>query len=265
MKEPKMAKEKKELVLVEEEVKDLSIFAVEEGQEEHLSQDEMELPFLRVAQKGSPQVDDDKAEYIDGLKAGMYFSTLSSQVFGESLKVQVHGYFHNYTIWQGEKGNGTYQGTMTTDEFRTFERTSSLERDGGDMVHTVDGEQLRYTDTHNFIVSLPEHEEEGIMLYPLSSTGCKAARKWNSLNNGRRVNGRPTKRYATLWEIKTAGFESNGFTYKQTSGIKPLGWVTTDLMAFGASFEDFTKAIKENGVKHSDESSAVAEGEDSDF
>ena len=260
-----MAKEKKELVLVEEDVKDLSIFAIEEGQEEHLSQDEMELPFLRVAQKGSPQVDDDKAEYIDGLKAGMYFSTLSSQIFGETLKVQVHGYFHNYTIWEGEKGNGTYQGTMTTDEFRAFEKSNTLTRDGGDMTHTVDGAQLRYTDTHNFIVSLPEHEEEGIMLYPLSSTGCKAARKWNSLNNGRRVNSRPTKRYATLWEIKTAGFESNGFTYKQTSGIKPLGWVTTDLMVFGASFEGFTKAIKENGVKHSDESTVSPEAEDSDF
>jgi len=255
-----------EVAIVEEEVKDLSIFAVEEGQEEHLSQDELELPFLRVAQKGSPQVDDDKAEFIEGLKAGNYFSTLSSAVFGDSLKVQAHGYFHNYTIWQGEKGNGTYQGTMTTDEFRAFEKTTKLERDGGDMVHTVDGETLRYTDTHNFIVSLPDHPEEGIMLYPLSSTGCKAARKWNSLNNGRRIpGGKQAKRYATLWEIKTAGFESNGFTYKQTSSIKPLSWVTAELNELGKSFEEFVKAIKENGVKHADEKTATESPEDSEF
>lgn len=260
-----MAKEKKELVVKEEEIKDLSIFAVEEGQEEHLSQDELELPFLRVAQKGTPQVDEDKAEYIEGLKPGNYFSTLSGAIFGDSLKVQVHGYFHNYIIWKGEKGNGVYQGTMTTDEFRAFEKTTHLERDGGDMTHTVDGEDLRYTDTHNFIVSLPEHPEEGIMLYPLSSTGCKAARKWNSLNNGRRVNGRPTKRYATLWELKTAGFESNGFTYKQTSSIKPLGWVTAELNEYGKSFEDFARAIKEQGVKYTDEKSATEEAEASDF
>ena len=260
-----MANEKKGLVKKEEEITDLSIFAVEEGHEEHLSQDELELPFLRVAQKGSPQVDDDKAEYIEGLKAGNYFSTLSSAVFGDSLKIQVHGYFHNYTIWKGEKGNGTYQGTMTTDEFRAFEKGERLERDGGDMVHTVEGETLRYTDTHNFIISLPEHEEEGIMLYPLSSTGCKAARKWNSLHNGRRVDGKPTKRYATLWEIKTAGFESNGFTYKQTSGIKPLSWVSSDLNEYGKSFEEFVSAIKKNGVKHTDEAPAASSAEESDF
>lgn len=260
-----MANEKKDLVVAEEEIKDLSIFTVEEGQEEHLSQDELELPFLRVAQKGSPQVDEDKAEYIDGLKPGSYFSTLSGQVFGDTLKVQVHGYFHNFTIWQGEKGNGVYKGTMTTEEFRAFEKSVKLERDGGDMVQFKDGEQLRYTDTHNFIVSLPEHEEEGIMLYPLSSTGCKAARKWNSLHNGRRVNGKSTKRYATIWEIKTAGFESNGFTYKQTSGIRPVEWVSAGLNEYGKSFEEFVSAIKKNGVKHTDEGSAASEAEDSDF
>ena len=47
-------KKKKELVAQEMDEKALAAFAVEEGQEEHLSQEEMELPFLRVAQKGSP-------------------------------------------------------------------------------------------------------------------------------------------------------------------------------------------------------------------
>jgi len=260
-----MAKQKNELVVAEEQVKDLSIFEVEAGQEEHLSQDELELPFLRVAQKGSPQVDEDKPEFIEGLKAGQYFNTVSGAIYGDTLIVQVHGYFHNYTIWKGEKGNGEFSGTMTTDEFREFERSNKLERDGGDMVQFVEGEQFRYTDTHNFIISAPEHEEDGIMIYPLSSTGCKAAKKWNTLNNGRRVNGRPTKRYATLWEIKTAGFEKNGFTWKQTSSIKALGWVTPELNEFGKSFEDFSKSIKEQGVKYSDDVTASEAAEDSDF
>lgn len=259
-----MAKEKNELIVAEEEVKDLSIFAVAEGQEEHLSQDELELPFLRVAQKGSPQCDDDKPEYVEGLKPGMYFNTVSGDIYGDTMKVQVHGYFHNYTIWAGDKGAGEFRGTMTTDEFREFEKKNTLTRDGGDMVHTVDGENLRYTDTHNFIVSLPEYEEDGIMIYPLSSTGCKAAKKWNTLNNGRRVNGRPARRYATLWEIKTAGFEKNGYTWKQTSSIKPLGWVTPNLMEFGKSFEEFTKSIKESSVKYSEEKYSD-EAESSDF
>jgi hypothetical protein len=262
-----MAKESKskDLVVQEEEVKDLAMFAVEEGQEEHLSQEELELPFLRVAQKGSPQVDEDKPEYIEGLKPGQYFNTVSGENYGDTLKVQVHGYFHNYIIWKGEKGNGEFSGSMTPEEFREFESKNKLERDGGDMVHTVDGEEFRYSDTRNFIVSLPEHEEDGIMIYPLSSTGIKAAKKWNTLQNGRRVNGRPAKRYATIWEIKTAGFEKNGFTWKQTSQIKALGWVTQELYEFGKSFETFVQAIKDQGVKYAPDTAAAEEAESSDF
>lgn len=262
-----MAKETKtkDLVVKEEDVKDLAIFAVAEGEEEHLSQEELELPFLRVAQKGSPQVDEDKPEYIDGLKPGSYFNTVSGENYGDTLKVQVHGYFHSYVIWKGEKGNGEFSGTMTPEEFREFESKNKLERDGGDMVHIVDGEEFRYSDTRNFIVSLPEHPEDGIMIYPLSSTGIKAARKWNTLNNGRRVNGRPAKRYATLWEIKTAGFEKNGFTWKQTSSIKPLGWVTPDLAEFGKSFESFVQSIKEQGVKYTPDENTPVDVEESGF
>jgi hypothetical protein len=247
-----MAKQSKDLVIKEENEKALAAFAVEEGAEEHLSQEELELPFLRVAQKGSPQVDEDAPEHIPGLKPGHYFNTVSGANYGDTIKVQVHGYFHNYVIWKGPKGNGEFSGTMSPDEFREFEKTNKLERDGGDMVHVVDGEEFRYMDTRNFIVSLPEHEEDGIMIYPMSSTGIKAARKWNTLNMGRRVNGRPAKRYATLWELKTAGFEGKGYTWKQTSQVKPLGWVTPELAEFGQAMEDFAQSIKDSGVKYSE-------------
>lgn len=267
-----MAEKKKELVKKEEEIKDLSIFAVEEGQEEHLSQDEMEMPFLKLAQKSTGQADEDKPEYIPGLKPGMFFNTVSCIIYGETLKAQSHGYFHNYVIFKGPKGNGKFQGTMTTDEFREFAKTTTLERDGGDMVQTVEGERIAYRDTHSFIVSLPEYEEEGIMIYPMASSACKPARKWNSLNNGRRVNGVQAKRYATLWELKTGGFVNDGgFAYKQVSSLKPDPkyredcFVSAERMAYGKSFEEFVKAIKENGVKHTDESTAVEVPENSEF
>jgi hypothetical protein len=252
----------KDLVLKDNEVKDLAALTVEAGQEEHLSQDELELPFLRVAQKGSPQVDDDAPEYIEGLKPGHYFNTASGVNYGDAIVVQVHGYFRNYTIWKGPKGTGEFSGTMTPEEFSQFEKENNLVRDGGDMMHQVDGEELRYTDTRNFIVSLPEHEDDGIMIYSMSSTGIKAAKKWNTLNNSRRINGQQAKRYATLWQIKTAGFEKNGYTWKQTSQITPLGWATPEIVEFGKSFEDFVQSIKEQGVKYSGDAVST---EESDF
>ena len=258
--------ESKDLIVAESEINDLTVLTVEEGEEEHLTQEELALPFLRVAQKGSPQVEDAKPEYIEGLKQGQYFNTVSGTNYGDTVKVQVHGYFHNYVIWKGAKGQGDYAGVMTPEEFRDFEKTAKLTRDGGDMVHFVDGEELRYSETMNFIVSLPEYPEDGIMIYALSSTGLKAGRKWNTLQQGRRAkNGKQAKRYMTLWEIATASFESKGFQYRQTSSIKALGWVNAELREYGKSFEDFVKAIREQGVRYSQGSTSEESAEESDF
>ncbi|HUV12047.1 MAG TPA: hypothetical protein VMY18_00320 [Acidobacteriota bacterium] len=255
----------KSLVVQEDKIKDLTSLMVEEGAEEHLSQEELELPFLRVAQKGSPQVDEDNPVFVDGLKPGQFFSTVSGSIFGDEVVVQVHGYFRNFIIWKGEKGAGSYSGVMTPEEYREFESKNQLNRDGGDMVQIVDGEEIRYTDTRNFIVTLPEHPEEGIMIYPLSSTGVKVSKKWNSLNTGRRINGRPTKRYATLWTLKTGAFESNGFLYKQVASIKPLGWATPDLVAYGKDFEGFAESIRKQGVRYSESQGDSEAAEASNF
>lgn len=262
-----MAKEN-EVVVKEEEVKDLSIFEVPEGQEEHLSQEEMELPFLKLAQKSTAQADEDKPEYIKGLKPGMFFNTVTEEVYGPVAKFQQHGYFHNFVIWKGPKGNGTFQGTMSTDEFKEFEKTAvpPLTREGGDMTHTVNGEALRYTDTHSFIVTLPDHMEEGIMIYPLSSTGCKVARKWNTLWRGRRSGVSQTERYATIWELKSEGFTNDaGFAYKQVSSIKPISWATPELAAFGKSQKPFVDAIKSVGVKFTEDHPASSDADESEF
>lgn len=250
------------LVATEDEIKDLSALVIEDGSQEQLSQDELELPFLRVAQKGSPQVDDAKPEYIEGLKPGQYFNTASGKSYGDSIVVQVHGYFRNFIIWKGPKGAGKYSGSMTAEEFRKFEAENTLQRSGGDFVQIADGEEFRYTDTRNFIVTLPEYPEEGVMIYSLSSTGIKPAKKWNTINNTRLIGGKQTKRYATLWQLKSAGFEKDGYTWKQTATIEALGWASPDLQAYGQSQEDFVNAIKVQGVKFSSESEAA---ESSDF
>ncbi len=252
-------------LIVQDKVKDLDLIAPESA-EEHLSQEELEIPFLRVAQKGTPQVDEDDPKYIPKLKPGLYFNTASEEIYGSSLKVQVHTYYRNFTIWKGAKGAGEFNGSMTPEDFKKFEAKNDLGRDGGDMVQVVDGEDIRYRDTRNFVVSLPEHPDEGIMIYPMSSTGIKPANKWNTLQNGRRQGGRVAYRYATIWEIFTDNFKKEKWSWHQTAKIKVLGWATNELLAFGKEFTEFVAGIKAQGVKYdSEREHAVSEGDDSDF
>ena len=246
----------------------LALFA-EVDDNEQLNQDELALPFLRVAQKGSPQVDEDSAEYIEGLKPGQFFNTATSMVYGDEITVQAHGYFQNFTIWKGEKGSGEFQGTMTPDAFRELQSTTSMERDGGDFVQVVDGESLRYTDTRNYIVIIPDHPEDGILMYPMSSTGIKASKNWNTLQNGRRINGKKAPRFATLWELKTKGFEKNGYTWKQVSSIRPVSWATPELAQLGIELKPLVDSIKDTAgeAAHRANSSDGVQDEaaDSDF
>ena len=258
----------KGLVSSEEDLQALALsMVVENGEEEILGQDEIEIPFLRIAQKGSAQVDEDKANFIEGLKPGYFFNTATSEVYGDELLLQVHGYYRCFLIWKGPKGQGKYNGSMTPEEFEAFKKTVSLVKDGGDEVQYVDGDELRYTDTRNFLVTLAERPDDGVMLYPMSSTGIKPARNWNTLNSHRRINGRPTKRYSTIWKLKTDGFEGKGFTWKQVSSITPLGWASPDLLEVGKQLEAFVGEVKANSdkVQHEDEFTGTTSAEPSDY
>lgn len=256
------------LVSSEEELQALALsMGVEAGDEEHLSQDELEVPFLRVAQKGSSQVDEDSADHIEGLKAGDFFNTATSETYGDEVMLQVHGYYRNFTIWKGAKGQGEYNGVMTPDEYEEFSKTVQLERDGGDFVQVVDGEEIRYSDTRNFLVTLANAPEDGIMLFPMTSTGIKPAKKWNTMNRNRRIGGKMAKRFATIWKLKTAGFEKNGFKWKQVASITVVGWANADLLEMAKSFEGFANEVKNNSdkVKYDGEADSTIEAEDSKY
>lgn len=252
-----------DLIAKDDELKSLAL-TVEEGQEEHLSQDELEIPFLRVAQKGTPQVNEDDPACIKGLKPGAFFNTASQKIYGETCRLVVLGYFRNFVIWQGEKGQGVFSGTMTPEEFETFSSSNELERDGGDYVQMVDGEMYRHTDTRNFLVLAPEFIDDGPMIFPMSSTGIKPAKKWNTLNRTRKINGKLAKRYATVWELGTDSFKKDNWTWKQVSKISALGWVSGELAEIAKGFEAFAEDIKANAdkVKYSEDAHT---GEETEF
>lgn len=79
-----MAKEVKTV----EENKDLvsaglmDMFEAEAGHGvENATQDDMSVPYLRIAQSGSPEVDSTEAAYIEGLKVGDFFLTSDKSIY----------------------------------------------------------------------------------------------------------------------------------------------------------------------------------------
>jgi hypothetical protein len=79
------------------------------------------IPFLQVLQKMSPLVDEDSPRHIEGLKAGMFYNTVT----GESWEGKEKGvllipcaFKRSFIKWGGrEGGDGGFQGEFTVEQF----------------------------------------------------------------------------------------------------------------------------------------------------
>lgn len=48
---------------------------------EDFTQNDVAVPFIAILQKGSPQVEEDNPKYITGAKPGMFFNTVTNEIF----------------------------------------------------------------------------------------------------------------------------------------------------------------------------------------
>ncbi len=245
----KKSEVEKSFVRSNEEMKDIQSLIVPQEQLEALSHEEMSIPFLRIAQKMSGVVNPRDSEYIEGIEVGHYYNTVSGENYGDKLVVQQHAYFRGYTKWTGIKGKEKYVGSMSVEAFEAFSSENELEKDGGALVQTINGERISYYDTRSYVITLPEYPEAGVMLYHMKSTGIKHSKKWNTLWSNRKLNGQPTARYATVWELKTGDESNDSFDWVQTTSITALGWADEELTQNGQEKAEMVLAIKKEATK----------------
>lgn len=86
---------------------------------ENLSMEEMLTPFVRILQKGSPQVDSADPAYIDEARPGMIFNTATGQLYqgdlnrggeGAGIEVMVCARDHHYGAWLPRDQGGGFRG-----------------------------------------------------------------------------------------------------------------------------------------------------------
>lgn len=216
---------------------------------EHMGQEDFATPMLRVAQKMTPQADQDSPTAIEGLKPGQFFNPSSGAIFGPKVKVIVLGYFRNFIQWGS--GLGEFKKAYTVDDFEKIEK--SLIKD--EMDYTND-ENDRFIDTRNFFIFLPDFPEEGILLFPCYKSAIKASKVLNSRTrtlNLQGVNKLPI--FAGVWEIQTSVHTNEGGSWFKLGGPKGdqinfVGYVHKEykdlMLMIKSSFEIVQENIKNN-------------------
>lgn len=190
---------------------------------EGMDSESISLPFLKLAQKLSAQADKQDESYIEGLEAGMFFTSISNKVMGNSVRAIPLSFHRTYVEWKPDRGG--FVKVYSVAEFNKIKNQYT----------NIDGKFIaengnEVSDTRNYFLMLPDYLEEGIILLSLSSSGISASKKWNALQQQRRLpTGQQAVAYMTIWTLRSTVNKNDKGAWYTVKAENPE-WITNGIV-----------------------------------
>lgn len=190
---------------------------------ENADMDSFAIPFLRILQPNSPQVNEDDEEvYIDGAKPGMFLNTVNSKIYGKEIVLIPVSYYREFIEWKADRGgfvraHGSIPDIL--DQCTRNERNQDILPNGNII-----------QDTRCHVVLIADDLEAGPVIFPLVSTGLRHSKKWMSLMRMVQINGKNAPMYSSLWRFwTTLNKNEDGSWYmigdRSMHAFEKIGWV----------------------------------------
>jgi hypothetical protein len=213
---------------------------------EEVGFDDMTIPRLDVIQDLSPQHKKNKPEYIEDAEPGILFNTVTSVLYGTSVKFIPVYFRKEWVIWKDIKAGGGFRGAHATQQ----EAVNALsELDDADQCDIQD------TGQHfGLIVNLDGSVED--ICISMSKSKMKASRQLNSM-----VKIRGGDRFSSMYDIKAIEAQNAAGQDYWNIAVKPLGFVSKELYAAGEALYEQVKL----GTKDVDRKDGDDKEEDRDF
>ncbi|RPI08170.1 MAG: hypothetical protein EHM65_10655, partial [Acidobacteriales bacterium] len=142
---------------------------------EQINTGTMAIPFIRVLQKLSPQLNRNKPEFVDGAQEGDWYNTLLKRAYGPSIDAVVLKFEHVAIEWRPDRGG--FAGYHSMENAERIATAESKRVFGG--WKTPEGNSLQ--EAYVYMVLLADAPHEGLAVVSLSSSAIKTAREWNRL------------------------------------------------------------------------------------
>ena len=143
---------------------------------ENVSTNDLTIPRLDLIQDLSPQRKKTDPEYINGAEEGMFFNSVSKQLYGDAV-IFIPVYFRKeYIIWKSRKSGGGFAGAFPTesDAFAAIEA-----QDLNPEIHeVVESAQHFGIIVDNYTSDTPAVEE---IVMTMSKSKMKANRQLNTM------------------------------------------------------------------------------------
>jgi len=205
-----------------------SMFAEDAGVGvDELSSEDLAIPFLKVLQKMSPELDD-----IEGARAGDLYNTVTKEVIkgGDGVRVVNCAYTLQHIEWE-PRGSGTGAPHAIYSAGDTLPKTERGD-DNKDYVVDGSGRYLERTAQHYILLV----DEDGITsqaLLPMKATQLKKSKQWNSAMKSMKMkdgNGNlfTPARFSHIWHLESVSEENkngswHGWQISKDSQIEDPG------------------------------------------
>jgi len=220
---------------------------------------ELQIPFVRVAQALSPQLNKKKPEYVDGLSNGDAFNNLTGQVWkGDEGLIVVPCYqTTKYLEFVPREQGGGFRGEISPND-PVLHRTT---RNGGKEI-LPNGNELVKSDQHFCLIVEPDGMTQPVVV-DMKSTQLKVSRRWKTQIAMTKVK-HPTTGvvftppvFGTLWKLTTVE-ETNDKGDFYNWSVEKIGTVESkDLLLEAKSFRE---SVMRGEVKAQAEDHAPASG-----
>ena len=228
---------KKETAVSTDVMDDIFEFA---GEGAAFDSSEMQIPFVRLLQPLSPQLNKKKAEYIEGASAGDAFNNVTNQYWDGETGITVIPCFQTtkYLEFVPREQGGGFRGEISPTD-PVLQRTA---RSGSKEI-LPHGNELVKSDQHFCLIV----EEDGSFqpaVIDMKSTQLKVSRRWKTMIAMMKVkhpkDGRLTTPpvFATMWRL-TSVEETNDQGSWSNWAVEKVGTVENrDLFLEAKAFRD---------------------------
>lgn len=200
------------------------------------------LPFLALAQSGSPQLKRQDSNYIEGLQVGGLFNTATKEFWSGEIGVPVIpcGFQKNWVEWVPRDAGGGYVDSFDWDPM--LPRKMGCRKDEKLGLLTPAGNQLQET-AYTFCLMA---DTGAPIVIGASSTQLGAMRDWMALRRTFRIAGNPAPAFSRVYQARTAwkkNEKGDWYVWKMSDG----GWLLDP--ALFESAKAFALQISKGAVK----------------
>jgi len=255
--------EKKELAPADMFQQDAGI-----GQED-IGREDLTVPRISILQALSPQVQKQKAEFIEGAEVGQICNSVSSQIYdGDDGAIVVPiSYRRTYLEWKPRQAGGG----LVADHGNNPEIIKGCTKDERNRDVTDEGNTISLTAEYFlFVVDIENKTWEPVAL-SMSSSQIRAARKWNTMMSSFKLKGENGpytppffSRAYRLTTVPQSNEQGDWFGWS----VEPVDLITKVLgddvgMLLYNEAKKFREQIAEGSVKAAGEEITETEGDDS--